>query len=150
VDRLARETPAGTPTIDLLAEDNLALWPLVHRGLVQALPDVPDPPEVPENLLPPRFADKRYFLPFRPNVRLIYTDRRCLPAGLPPPTTLAALGSAAGKLRSKWGVPKLTLSLAPGDPTAVTISELILAFGGDPRVLNGRESVHAFTYLARL
>jgi len=150
IDRLGRETRAGTPTIDLFTQDNLALWPLVHRGLAQPLPDVPDPPEVPQNLLPPRFDNKRYFLPFRPNVRLTYTDRRCLPTGLSPPTTLAALESAARQLRARSGTPKLTLSLAPGDPTAVTISELILAFGGDPRVLNGRESVEAFTYLSRL
>lgn len=149
-DRLSSETRAGSPTIDLFAQDNLALWPLVHRGLVQPLGDVPDPPEVPQNLLPPRFDDKRYFLPFRPNVRLTYTSRRCLPAGLPPPTTLAALESTARLLRSRSGKPKLTLSLAPGDPTAVTISELILAFGGDPRALNGRESLHAFTYLSKL
>jgi ABC-type glycerol-3-phosphate transport system substrate-binding protein len=150
VDRLGRETRAGSPTIDLFAQDNLALWPLVHRGLVQPLADVPDPPEVPQDLLPPRFDNQRYFLPFRPNVRLTYTNRRCLPASLSPPTTLAALESTARQLRFMWGAPKLTLSLAPGDPTAVTISELILAFGGDPRVLNGRQSVRAFTYLAQL
>jgi len=149
-DRLARETRAGTPTIDLFAQDNLALWQLVHRRLVQPLPDVPDPPQVPRKLLPPRFDDQRYFLPFRPNVRLTYTDRHCLPAGLSPPTTLAALEATARQLRTKQGPPRLTLSLAPGDPTAVTISELILAFGGNPRVLNGRASVRAFTYLSQL
>jgi trehalose transport system substrate-binding protein len=55
----------------------------------------------------------------------------------------------AGALRGS-GTPKVTLSLAEGDPAAVTLCELIVSHGGDPRVLNDTGSVAAFTFLQRL
>ncbi len=48
------------------------------------------------------------------------------------------------------GTPKVTLSLAEGDPAAVTISEWLVSFGGNPLILNDEGSVEAFTFLQNL
>ena len=45
-EKLKVDVGAGRPTIDLFAQDNLALRALVDGGLVQALDDVPVPGEV--------------------------------------------------------------------------------------------------------
>ena len=44
----------------------------------------------------------------------------------------------------------MTLSLAEGDPAAVTLSEWIVSFGGDPLLLNDEGSRRAFTFLQEL
>ena len=44
----------------------------------------------------------------------------------------------------------MTLSLAEGDPAAVTISEWIVSFGGDPLLLNDEGSKRAFDFLQAL
>jgi trehalose transport system substrate-binding protein len=44
----------------------------------------------------------------------------------------------------------VTLSLAEGDPAAVTISEWIVSFGGNPLILNDDGSVRAFEFLQGL
>ena len=46
--------------------------------------------------------------------------------------------------------PRITLSLAPGDPAAVTLCELILSHDGNPLILNDPGSVAAFTFLQTL
>src|SRR5262245_38259181 len=67
-EKLKVEVGAGRPTIDLFAQDNLALLTLVQGGLVQPLEDVAVPDAVLPAMVPPSFEGKRYFLPFRPNV----------------------------------------------------------------------------------
>lgn len=146
IDRLAAERRT-TPSIHLFAQDNLALIPLVEAGLVQDLSDVLVPAEVPPGMVPPRFDDRQFFLPFRPNVRLAYLDRD---AGVAPPRTAAELVAAAEQLKKATGRPAVTLSLAEGDPAAVTVSEWIVSHGGDPLVLNDAGSVAAFEVLQAL
>jgi trehalose transport system substrate-binding protein len=70
-------------------------------------------------------------------------------AGVQPPLTEGDLVRVAGALRGS-GAAKVTLSLAEGDPAAVTLCELIVSHGGDPRVLNDPGSVAAFTFVQRL
>jgi ABC-type glycerol-3-phosphate transport system substrate-binding protein len=74
-EKLKVEVGAGRPTIDLFAQDNLALRPLVDGGLVQPLDDVAVPDAVLPAMAPPRFGGTRYFLPFRPNVQVTYANR---------------------------------------------------------------------------
>jgi trehalose transport system substrate-binding protein len=150
IDRLAAEPP-GRPSIHLFAQDNLALLPLVEAGLVDEVSDVPVPREVLPGMVPPRFGGRQFFLPFRPNVRLAYVDAAAArEAGVTPPRTSAELVAAAERLKIARGGPAVTLSLAEGDPAAVTVSEWIVSHGGDPLVLNDRGSVTAFEVLQTL
>jgi len=148
-EKLKVEVGSGRPTIDLFAQDNLALRALVDGGLVQALDDVAVPDGVLPAMAPPAFDGKRYFLPFRPNVLVTYVNRaRLQEAGVALPRTIADLRTVAQAFRDRRGAPKVTLALAEGAPTAITVAELVLGFGGDPLVLNDAGSVAAFELLA--
>lgn len=151
-EKLKVEVRAGRPTIDLFAQDNLLLRALVDGGLVEELSGVKIPGEVLPAMIPERFAGRQYFLPFRPNVQVAYANRRRFAqANVAPPRTVEELRDAARKLKAAGGgIPRVTLSLAQGDPAAVTIAEWIVSFGGDPLVLNDAGSVRAFEFLQGL
>jgi len=150
-EKLKVEVGAGRPTIDLFAQDNLALRSLVDGGLVQPLDDVAVPEAVIPAMVPPRFDGARYFLPFRPNVQVTYVNRnRLAESGVSRPQTVAELRAVAKAFKDRRGAPKVALALAEGAPTAITIAELVLSFGGDPVSLNDAGSVAAFEFLAGL
>jgi trehalose transport system substrate-binding protein len=150
-EKLKVEVGAGRPTIDLFAQDNLALRSLVDGGLVQPLDDVAVPEAVIPAMVPPRFDGARYFLPFRPNVQVTYVNRaRLAEAGVSRPRTVAELRAVAKAFKERRGAPKIALGLAEGAPAAITIAELVLSFGGDPVSLNDAGSVAAFEFLAGL
>lgn len=143
------------PRIDLFAQDNVELAQLVIGGLVQDVSDIELDPAVIESMRPPKFDGRQMFLPFRPNVRLAYANRtRFAEAGVDDvPRTLEEFRSAAHMLKSRKGAPAVTLSLSAEDggaPTAVTVSELVLAFGGNPAALNDAGSRRAFEFLQSL
>lgn len=143
------------PTIHLFAEDNIRLTALVRGNLVQDLSDVPIPSEVRPSLRPlelPEAPGKRYFLPFRANVRVAYANTEAFAnAREPVPRTTDELLLAGQRLKEKaGGEPKITLSLAAWEPAAVTISEFIVSYGGDPLNLNDPGSVEAFEFLKQL
>lgn len=141
----------GNPSVHLFAQDNLALTQLVDAGLVQDLSGVAIPDKVITSMVPPKFGGRSYFLPFRPNVRITYLDEsRLRSAGARPPRTTADLLAVARKLKAASGQAAVTLSLAEGDPAAVTISELIVSYGGDPLVLNDAGSQEAFSFLEQM
>lgn len=151
VRRLQADKARGQPSVSLFAQDNLALKPLVDDGLVQDLSSVGIPGAVDRSLIPPTFDGKQFFLPFRPNVRLAYVDvARLSRAGLRAPTTVQDLRTVAERLKATEGRPAVTLSLAEGDPAAVTVSEWILSYGGNPLVLDDKGSVQAFQFLQGL
>jgi trehalose transport system substrate-binding protein len=151
VERLEADRRRGKPGIHLFAQDNLVLKPLVDSQLVQDLSEVEIPAAVNRSMVPDRFGGMQLFLPFRPNVRVAYVDRHKLrEAGTGPPRTVDELKSVAAKLKAAAGRPAVTLSLAEGDPAAVTISEWIVSYGGDPLVLNDEGSVRAFQDLQEL
>lgn len=146
--KLKVEVDAGKPTIHLFAQDNLALKVLVDNNLVEDLSDVDLPDGIIESMIPEQFNGKTYFLPFRPNVRIAYANRdRLKEANAERPTTHEEFRAVAEKLRTAAKTPKVTLSLAEGDPAAVTISEWIVSFGGDPLILNDDGSVKAFEFI---
>jgi trehalose transport system substrate-binding protein len=150
-EKLRVEVASGRPTVDLFAQDNLALRVLVDGGLVQPVEDVPVPDAVLPGMAPPPFDDTRYFLPFRPNVQVVYVNAaRFREAGVSPPRTTAELLEVARALRARAGSPRLVLSLAEGPAAAITVAELILGFGGDPLLLDDAGSVAAFEFLAEL
>ena len=150
--RLAR-LRSDDPGFHLFAEDIVSLRPLVEENLVQA-PGVGIPSEVDSKMIAAlRFSGDVLFLPFRPNVRLVYANKTALrDAGVTGvPHTHAEFIAVAEKLKASAGHrPMTTLSLSDeegGDATAVTISELILGQGGDPRILNNDASLRAFEFL---
>ncbi len=146
--KLRVDVGAGRPTVHLFAQDNLALAVLVQENLVEDLSDVQLPSQVLPSMTPERFNDKQYFLPFRPNVRVAYVNtERFRSANIQRPTTAEQLRDVARRLRDAGGGPKVTLSLAQGDPGAVTISEWILSFGGNPLILNDEGSVRALEFI---
>jgi trehalose transport system substrate-binding protein len=150
--KLKVEVRAGRPTIDLFAQDNLALRVLVDEDLVADVSDVPIPDAVLRPMIPERFAGRQYFLPFRPNVQVAYVNRRRFTqAGVAPPTTVDELRAVGRQLKAAaGGIARVTLPLAEGAPAAVTIAEWIVGFGGDPLVLNDQGSIQAFEFLRAL
>ena len=149
-DRIERDVRSGKPSIHLFARDNVGLETLVRKGLVEDISEAAGPAGV-RSTVPELFDGSRYFLPFRPNVRLTYAHKeRLRQAGVRPPTTVEELRTVAERLKAVSGRPKVTLSLSPGEPAAVTISEWILSFGGDPLVLNDAPAVAAFEFLQGL
>jgi len=150
--KLKVEVRAGRPTIDLFAQDNLALRILVDEDLVEDVSDVPIPDEVLRPMIPERLKGRQYFLPFRPNVQVAYVNRRRFAqAGVTPPTTVAELRAVGRQLKATaGGLARVTLPLAEGAPAAVTIAEWIVGFGGNPLILNDQGSVQAFEFLRTL
>lgn len=151
IERLRAGAGTKNPSIHLFAQDNLALKPLVDEGLVEDLSEVRVPAAVIPSMIPARFDGRQLFLPFRPNVRVAYADLQQLrTAGAQPPTTTEELEVVARKLKEATGAPAITLSLAEGDPAAVTVAEWIVSYGGNPLVLNDSGSAMAFQNLQRL
>src|SRR5205814_7195300 len=153
--KLKVEVSSNHHTIQLFAQDNLALAPLVQDNLVQDLSDVPIPSEVQQALIPEKFDGKQYFLPYRPNVRVTYVNKdRFASAGVQPPKTVEEYKSVAEKLKAAaGGQGKVTLSLADQPdtgPLGVTISEWVVSYGGNPLLLNDSGSVQAFQFLQSL
>jgi trehalose transport system substrate-binding protein len=151
-EKLKVEVRAGRLTIDLFAKDTLALRVLVDEGLVEELSDVAIPEGVLHAMVPEPVDGKRYFLPFRPNVQVTYVNRtRFQHAAVTPPRTVDELRAVACALKSSaGGVPKVTLPLAEGGAAGVTITEWIVAFGGNPLLLNDPGSLRAFEFLRSL
>jgi trehalose transport system substrate-binding protein len=151
--KLQVEVDSGTHTVHLFAQDNLALAVLVEEGLVEDLSDVEIPAGVNPALIPQQFDGVQYFLPYRPNVRVAYVNNaRFEEAGVSQPTTVDEFVATAEALKdAAGGQPKVTLSLeATSGAGAVTISEWIVSYGGDPLILNDEGSVEAFTTLQQL
>ena len=72
---LEAQVGAGEVEIDILAQDNNSLAPLVSGELVEEIPEAAEilPPETIEALLPVlQFDDVYYFLPARPAVQITY------------------------------------------------------------------------------
>lgn len=151
-EKLKVDVGSGRVTIDLFAQDNLRLRVLVDEGLVEELSEIEIPPDVIPAMIPERFDGRQYFLPFRPNVQVTYVNRaRFGAAGAAPPKTVEELRDVAKRLKAAGGgIPRVTLPLAHGDAAAVTIAEWIVAFGGNPLVLNDEGSVQAFAFLQAL
>jgi trehalose transport system substrate-binding protein len=153
--KLEVEVASNNHTIQLFAQDNLALAVLVDKGLVEDLSDVQIPSEVQPALIPDTFDGKQYFLPYRPNVRVTYVNKdRFASAGVSPPTTVDEYKTVAEKLKAAAsGQGKVTVSFADQPdtgPLGVTLSEWIVSYGGDPLIMNDDGSVQAITFLQEL
>jgi trehalose transport system substrate-binding protein len=154
IQKLTAMHKADRMEIDLIAQDNMQLAPLVENGLVEDLtpfePRVPG--EVNKNLVEVgRFGGKLYFLPYRPNVEInFYNQKKFGQLGLTPPQTTDELLALARALKEKDGIGRVALKLTLDAATTVQLFEFICSFGGNPQVLNDAGSVAAFEYLKKL
>jgi trehalose transport system substrate-binding protein len=149
--KLQTEVDSGNNTIHLISMDNNALPALVDAELVQDVGDIEVPSEVNEALIPADFDGTTYFLPFRPNVRVAYLNsEQAQTTGVQPPETVEDYRAMAETFAQETGQPRVTVSLAEGTSAPVVISEWMLAFGGDPVVLNDEGSVEAMTFLQEM
>jgi len=154
VNQLKAKKTANKMDIDLVAQDNLRLGPLVREQLVEDLSsEQARVPDTTIDALKPvtQFDGKPFFFPYRPNVQIAYYNEPKLnAAGLKPPETWDDLLKVAQTFKDKEGIGKVAIQGSAGDPLTVTIFEFIKQAGGDPLVLNDEGSVKAFELLAKL
>ncbi len=152
--RLKAMRAAGQVEIDLFAQDNMRLQELVEAGLVQPLDDGDvrlDPAVLPPLASAGILADRRYFLPFRPNVQIAYYNtKKFAAAGLTPPRTWDALLGAARTFKVKEGIGRILFKGVGGAPTVTQLYEWIVSAGGDPFDFGHAGTVTTFRFLGEL
>ncbi|MBD3427050.1 MAG: extracellular solute-binding protein [Candidatus Omnitrophica bacterium] len=145
---------AGKSEIDLFAQDNMSLAPLVTQDLVWDISDHRKdiPPEVLPNLVRAcTFGGKLFFMPFRPNVQITYINKEAFERyGLEKPRTWEELYRVARIFKEKEGVGRVVMKAYGGNATATQIYEFILQAGGDPYAFNDGGCIRAFSFLQRL
>jgi trehalose transport system substrate-binding protein len=154
VQRLRAMQRAGRMQIDLFAQDNMRLQELVDAGLVSPL--TADEAQVDEAVYAPLMqvgiiAGVRYFLPFRPNVQIVYYNaEKFTQYGLQPPRTWPELLAVARTFYDQEGVGRVLFKGAGGAPTTTQLYEWIVAAGGDPFDFTHPGTVATFRFLATL
>lgn len=154
VKKLEAMKGAGKMEIDLIAQDNMALAPLVDKGLMEDLSSYRS--KIPSSVIPAlipvgEFGGKLYFMPYRPNVEInFYNETMLKKYNLNPPKTWDELLNVAKTLKEKEGVGKVGLKLTLDGGTTVQLFEFIRQAGGDPMVLNDEGSIKAYTFLKEL
>ncbi|MGE5308302.1 MAG: ABC transporter substrate-binding protein [Deltaproteobacteria bacterium] len=144
----------GRSKIDLFAQDNMDLAQMVTKGLVEDLSSCAS--QLPSQILPAliencKFGDRMMFMPFRPNVQIVYYNSREFDRlGLAVPRTWDELLDTAKKLKAAQGQGKVLLQAFGGNPTATQIHEFVLQAGGDPYAFDDEGTIKAFTFLAQL
>jgi trehalose transport system substrate-binding protein len=151
---LEAQVGSGQVEIDLLAQDNNSLAPLVDGQLVEEIPEAAEvlPPETIEALLPVlQFDDTYYFLPARPNVQITYyNSRRFEEYGLEPPRTWEELMAVAQGIQEQAGVGLVSIQGVPGGPVGVTVTQFIWQAGGDPLQIDSEAGATAFQFMQDL
>ncbi|SKA97303.1 carbohydrate ABC transporter substrate-binding protein, CUT1 family [Caloramator quimbayensis] len=154
VKKLEAMKQANKMDIDLIAQDNMALAPLVDKGLVEDISEFKN--KIPSEIIPSlisvgEFDGKLYFFPFRPNVEInFYNEAKLNQYGLKPPANWDELFNLAKTLKEKEGVGKVGIKAVFDGNTTVQLFEFIRQAGGDPLVLNDEGSVRAYTFLKEL
>ncbi|MFH1996966.1 MAG: extracellular solute-binding protein [Candidatus Omnitrophota bacterium] len=145
---------AGRSEIDVFAQDNMNLAALVNKGLVEDLS--PYESDIPKSILPNltsscKFNGKLMFMPFRPNVQIVYYNKAAFKRyGIEPPQSWNELLEAAKKFKQEEGVGRVLLKAYGGNPTATQVYEFILQAGGDPYAFDDEGCVTAFRFLRTL
>jgi len=154
VNQLKAKKTANKMDVDLIAQDNLRLGPLVRDQIVEDLSgEQARLPDTTIEALKPvtQFDGKAFFLPYRPNVQIAYYNEPKLSQNnIKPPETWDDLLKVAQTLKDKEGIGKVAIQGSAGDPLTVSVFEFIKQAGGDPLVLNDEGSVKAFEFLAKL
>ena len=145
---------AGKSEIDLFAQDNMSLAMLVNKDLVLDLSDQQD--KISDKVLPSlieacKFDGRLLFMPFRPNVQIIYYNSEAFEKyGLYPPETWDDLFTVAKTFKAREGVGRFVIKAYGGNPTATQVYEFILQAGGNPYAFNDEGCLKAFQFLKKL
>jgi len=151
---LEAQVKAGRVKIDLFAQDNMQLSYLVNKGLVEDLSE--HEKDIPQTAVPSlvdagRFSGRLYFMPYRPNVQIVYYNRHKFDAyQLELPEDWEDLLHVATVFKVKEGRGKVLFKAYGGAPTATQLYEWIVSAGGDPYTLNDEGCVETFTFLQEL
>jgi trehalose transport system substrate-binding protein len=152
--RLKAMRAAGRMEIHLFAQDNMRLQELVEAGLVQPLEE--EQVRMDAAVLPPLaaagvMAGRRYFLPFRPNVQIVYYNATKFALyALSPPRTWEELLHVARRFRKKEGIGRVLFKGVGGAPTTTQLYEWIASAGGDPFDFAHPGTVATFRFLRDL
>lgn len=140
--------------IDLFAQDNMNIANLVREGLVLDLTEYQAilPDELLPNLIDAcRFKGRLMFLPFRPNVQIVYYNKEAFEKyNLDIPKTWDALLDVAKKFYEYEGRGRVLIKGYGGAPTATQLYEFILQGGGDPYTFDDEGCIRTFNFLQRL
>ncbi|MBW3633431.1 MAG: extracellular solute-binding protein [Chloroflexi bacterium] len=151
---LEAQVGSGQVEIDLLAQDNNSLAPLVAGELVEEIPEADQilPPETIQALLPVlSFDNTFYFLPARPNVQITYyNSRRFEEYGLEPPQTWEELLAVGQAIQEQAGVGLLSIQGVPGGAVGVTVTQFLWQAGAEPLELDSEAAVTAFQFMQDL
>lgn len=145
---------AGKSSIDVFSQDNMQLSILVKRGLVMDLSS--EEKNIPDKVIKAlidagRFEEKLFFMPYRPNVQIMYyNEKKFKKYGLSPPKTWQELLKVAKTFKDKEGVGKVLLKAFGGIPTVTQMYEFIVSAGGDPLQFNDEGCVKTFEFFKKL
>jgi trehalose transport system substrate-binding protein len=127
---------------------------LVNKDLVSDLSAYER--EIPKAVLPNlvascKFKKKLMFMPFRPNVQIVYYNKRAFTKhNLNLPRTWDELIEIASRFKQEENSGRVLLKAFGGNPTATQIYEFILQAGGDPYTFNDSGCIAAFAFLQDL
>lgn len=144
----------GRMDVDVIGQDNMALYNLVKMDLMEDLSA--HEASIPKETIPAlidvgRFGEKLYFLPYRPNVEITYYNEAYLGKhDLTPPETWDELLNVAKTLHQKEGIGRIAMKADGTDGTTVHLFDFIHQAGGDPMTLNDAGSIEAFRFLKKL
>jgi len=145
---------AGKMSIDVFGQDNMQLSILVKKGLVQDLSSEEE--TIPQTVIPAlteagMFDGKLYFMPYRPNVQIVYYDKdRFDRYGLAPPKNWDELYSVARTFHEREGIGRVLIKAAGGIATTTQMYEFIVSAGGNPLTFDDDGCIDAFTFVQKL
>jgi trehalose transport system substrate-binding protein len=149
---LQAQQAAGTVEIDVIAQDNVALAPLISLDLVEDLTPYKDqlPSEIYGYLTDQMtFDGKLLFVPYRGNVQIAYYNTAVFDElSLEPPTTIDEYEAVCQALYDEYGTGKCIFK-GGGDqplPLPTLLWEWIVSNGGDPMVLNDAGSIETVQF----
>jgi len=156
VTTLQAQQAAGQVEIDVIAQDNVSLAPLIQLDLMTDL--TPYEGEFPSEIYgylteQMTFDGQLMFLPYRGNVQIAYYNTAIFDdLGLEPPATIEEYRDTCQALYDEYGSGKCIFK-GGGDqplPLPTLLWEWIISFGGDPMVLNDEGSVETFTFFQEM
>ncbi len=149
---LQAQQAAGRVEIDVIAQDNVALAPLIDLGLMEDLTPyaVRLPAEIYDYLTEQMtFDGELLFVPYRGNVQIAYYNTAVFDElGLEPPTTIEEYEAVCQALYDEYGTGKCIFK-GGGDqplPLPTLLWEWIVSNGGDPMVLNDEGSIETYQF----
>jgi trehalose transport system substrate-binding protein len=145
---------AGQSEIDVFAQDNMNLAVLVNKNLISDLTSYENKisKEVLPNLVEAcKFGGRLMFMPFRPNVQIVYYNEEAFNKyNLSPPKDWDELAEVAKTFKVEEARGRILIKGFGGNSTATQVYEFILQAGGRPYSFNDEGCVKAFEFLQKL